>query len=256
MSEVDPFQFLILLANLAIVALPLVHLRERHPKASYLIAAGGGLRVLGVIWRWLGIEGVHFPHGMSAIAAGLIFAGIVLLLDARFPSRGYLPSTLTKNRTVDRSDLILPGFVAFFVVGGIFLSVATGSATGSAYAFSRVFDGLVVLALLAGWVYFRRTYLALHWVLQRRPEAVVWVYVQQTRVMRNGYLVNTVWSAVTALESGELLTLTTSQAEAEMIVAEIAHVCPGVALGFTDQNRAQFNKDPKSLRQGPQAPTP
>ena len=242
MSGTYPAQFLVFLSLAAIIALPLIHLRQRYPIPSYLIAAGGAVPLLGLLLRWVSLATFFLGALEISLSIGLILTGIVLILDARFPVRGYLPATLTRHRRVDRSDLIIPGFIGLFGLIGTLSMMAIGM------VFFAIINCVALLGLLAGWVIFRRKYLTLHWVLQRHPQAVVWVFVQQTRVLRNGSLVNVVWAAVTALESGEMLSLSTTQTDAELIVAEVAHVCPAASIGFSPEQRAQYRKDPSSLR--------
>lgn len=247
--------FVLFLSFAAITGFPQLLIREKYPVPSYFISGGGGLQLLLLVWRWTGFERLPIPHVVFiTLSLGAILYGILQILDLRFPTRGYLPQALTRNRTVDKSDLFLPGFIGFFAVGYGVLGVVGGMhAYGGRW--DRLASSAAIVALLVGWVWFKRRYIALHWVLQRRPEAVVWTFVQSTRVTRNGVYQGTYWSAQVGLDSGQLLGLSTTQADAEQIAAEVAHVCPHAAIGYSPDLVAQFNKDPKSVRRAPPPPT-
>lgn len=247
----DLAAFLNLAAMAAIIAVAILQLRERYPIPSYLIAGGGGAKLLTLALRMLNVPMPISSLFETALCYGLVIAGIVLILDQRFPTRGYLPATLTKHRSYDRSEMIFPIIVALGGLGGILTSSARFGSRNSLWMVTEV---LALVVLIGGWIYFRRTYFPLHWVLQRRPEAVVWVFVQQTRVTRNGVYQGTHWTTQVALDSGEMLAIGGVQSECEMMAAEIAHVCPHAALGFSDENRGRFASNPASLRKTPSPP--
>jgi hypothetical protein len=239
MGGPDLNSFILLITAAAIAAMPQIFVREKFPMPSYLISAGGGVQLLSLAWRWQKFIELRLPHTLlTTISVGLVVAGIVWLLDLRF---------LTEHRMVDRSELFLPGFIGFFVVGYLLLALFSHRSEYT-HGVEREATCVAMLLLLAGWVWFRRRYIALHWVLQRRPEAVCWVFVQSTRVTRNGVFQGTFWSTQVGLEDGQLLALSTNQQAAEQIAAEVAHVCPQAAIGYADATRAQFAKDPKSVR--------
>ena len=247
MGGLDLAQFLSFAAMAAIIAVAMLQLRERFPTPAYLIAGGAGLKLLSLVLRMF----VRPPTSSmfeTTVCYALVLAGLILILDQRFPTRGYLPATLTKHRSYDRSEMILPILVALFGVGGI---LSSGARFGGATNPRTVTEILALVLSIGGWIYFRRTYFPLHWVLQRRPEAVVWVFVQQTRVTRNGVYQGTHWTTQVALENGELLAIGGVQSDCEMMAAEIAHVCPQAALGYSDENRGRFAMNPASLRKTP-----
>lgn len=244
----DLASFLNLVAMAAIIAVAATRLRERYPIPSYLIAGGGGVRLLGLLLRMLGVRLPHSTMLETTICFGLVLAGLVLVLDQRFPTRGYLPATLTKHRSYDRSEMFLPIVVALVGIGGFFSTASRMGAQSNPWMIPEI---VALLLMIGGWIYFRRTYFPLHWVLQRRPEAVVWVFVQQTRVTRNGVYQGTHWTTQVALDSGQILAIGGPQSDCEMMAAEIAHVCPQAALGFSEENRRKFASNPESLRGTP-----
>ena len=111
---------------------------------------------------------------------------------------------------------------------------------------------LALVGVLAGSVWVEKQGPLGRWVLQRRPDQVVWSYVHQLRVVnRRTGSSTTHWSAQLGLASGVLVPLPAQgELHAQQLVAAVMERCPGVALGFSPENATRFKSAPQQMRAG------
>lgn len=103
--------------------------------------------------------------------------------------------------------------------------------TGLRYSLPlTVAEILALAAALAGSVWVVRRGDPARWVFERRPDLVTWAYVHQLRIVnRNTGSSSTHWSA-------------------QVLVASVMELTPGVAAGFSAENAARFKASPGAMR--------
>jgi hypothetical protein len=235
--------YLILAAQASIGVIALLILRERHEKPAYLLAAGGGA---GVVMWILGFVMPVYMIGpaVRAGAVGCIGAGILLLFEERFPKKHTLPGAIAKYGTTRVGDFGIEILIGFFALAFMLLSFA--GADGGPWGATRAATCFGILVLLGGSVMWRMRAKYLHWVLERTPEWVVWIYVQRVRVVNRGY---SMWSVCVGLKTGTLITQSCeSEQAAQDCAREVQALCPQALVGYDSQIASKFAHDPTLLK--------
>lgn len=107
-----------------------------------------------------------------------------------------------------------------------------------------------VALALAGSVWVEKQGGLAHWVLERRPDLVVWAYPHQLKVINRQTRTTSIhWSA----KMGVVVMLpATSEQQAQVLAASVAQHCPGITIGYSADHFARFKREPASLRSGGQ----
>lgn len=241
--------FLPMLGAAAVVMLAQTQVRGRSEKAALLLTIGGGLEAAYLLARffldhWL----LHVAAPLVQVgAAGAVAFGLMTLIDELNPKRAApLSATLVSAQVVNPSIFSRVFYGGFGVVG----ILATGSREYPLFSLTAL---LALAAVMVASVWLERQGPLGKWILERRPELVVWSYVYQLRVVnRKTGSSTTHWSAQLGLSSGSLVPLPAlGETGAQTLVAAVSLHCPGVALGFTPENSARFKASPATMRGGP-----
>lgn len=241
--------FLPLAGAAAIILLAQTQVRERSEKASLALSVGAGLEAAFLLARhffqsellWLAGPVVHVA------SAGAVAFGLITLVDELNPKRpGAMPPMLASHQEAG-PNLFLRYFLGFF---GVMAVLSTGLRGGG-----MVGAGVALLAIgatLAGSVWVERQGPLGRWVLERRPDLVVWSYVHSLRVVnRKTGSSTTHWSAQLGLASGALIPLAAmGEQQAQALVMAVMERCPGIVLGFSPENVAKFKSTPEAMRGG------
>jgi hypothetical protein len=233
--------YLVLAAQAAIGVIALLLLRERHEKPAYVLAAAGGAGIL--LWI-LGFVMPTYTIGpvVRAASVGAIGAGILLLFEERFPKKHTLPGAIAKYGASRVGDFGIEILIGFFALAFMLLSFA---GEGGPFGPTRAATCFGILVLLGGSVVWRMRAKYLHWVLERTPEWVVWIYVQRVRVVNRGY---SMWSVCVGLKTGTLITQgCESEQAAQDCAREVQNLCPQARVGYDAQIASQFAHDPMLL---------
>ena len=181
-----------------------------------------------------------------ASAGGVAF-GLITLVDELNPKRpGAMPPMLASHKEAE-PNLFLRYFLGFF---GLMAVLGAGLNGGG-----MIRAGVSLLAIgatLAGSVWVERQGPLGRWVLERRPDLVVWSYVHSLRVVnRNTGSSTTHWSAQVGLSTGTLVPLPAmGEQQAQALVMAVMERCPGIVLGFSPENVAKFKSTPEAMRGG------
>lgn len=248
-GPLNPLTFIQVVSFLAIVGAPLALLREKWPKETNLIAAGGAIMVAKMVMLFTLPNDIYWNIPWDVFVAatfGLVFYGLIQICDQAFEIKGRLPPLLSMVKTFDRGAFIGPGIVG--ALGVLYAAAGFFGGRSMGHMMFGVSGGLGVAALCVAWGYSKLKYQPMTWVLERRPEAVCWIYVLQTKHYRNGVYQGTTWTTIAALDNRESVTRSSTQQECEALAAQLAMVCPRAALGYSDATRAQYDKDPTSVR--------
>ncbi|MEW5740630.1 MAG: hypothetical protein AB1938_17005 [Myxococcota bacterium] len=248
-----------------VVALAQLKVRERAQTAALFLSAGAGLEVVWSLAQRFVLRRGAVASGdeldlplswtlgplMHAAAVGCVVWGLVQLADALFPrgQRG-LPALL-RSVPEESPNKFLLGFVGFFALAGIFSSM------GRAMPVALAGGALAVVAVLVGSFFLQKHGGSVAmWVLERRPDLVVWVYVHQLKVInRQTGMTSVHWSTKLGLSNGVLVTMPGFGADqSQTFAAGVAEHCPGITVGFSPENAARFNSQPASMRGGARAP--
>lgn len=242
------FRFLPLLGAAGIVLLAQTQIRERSERAALAMSVGGGLEVAHLLAG-------YFFHGdalwmigplLRVASVGGVVYGLIIFADELNPKRPQpLPASLAQKAGVPSiAQPVILGVVAALGVLG------TSRGFGSPLF---ILTALVAIAgAVAGAVWVDRQGPLAQWILERRPELVAWSYVHQLKVINRQTGSSSVhWSAYLGLSTGAKIVMSAhSEQHAQGLVAGVMERCPGVVLGFTDQNAARFKSSPESMRAG------
>lgn len=239
--------FLPLLGAAAIMVLAQTQIKERSEQAALALTIGAGLEVAYLLGRqFYGGELLWFAAPLVHVgAAGGVAYGLITLIEAVNPRRpAPLPAALATLKDPEVS-IALRVIFGVFALMGVF---ATGryNLLGSAAAL------VAIAGALAGTVWVERQGPLARWILERRPELVVWSYVHQLKVVNRQTGSTTVhWSAQLGLASGARIPLPAlGEQHAQTLVAGVMERCPGVVLGFSPENAARFKASPEAMRGG------
>lgn len=243
------FHFLPLAGAALIILLAQTRVRERSEKASLALSVGAGLEAAFLLARFffqseLLRAAVPLVHLASV---GAVAFGLITLVDELNPKRpGALPPVLASHKEAE-PNLFLRYFLGFF---GLMAVVGAGLSGGD--LFRAAISWVAIGATLAGSVWVERQGPLGRWVLERRPDLVVWSYVHSLRVVnRQTGSSTTHWSAQVGLASGALVPLAAmGEQQAQALVVAVMERCPGVVLGFSPENVAKFKSTPEAMRGG------
>lgn len=237
-----------MLGALAVVALGQLKVKPRSDEAALGFMVGGGVEAAyrlitlfvdaEVLW-WLA------PVVHVAAVGGVVF-GLVKLVDAVNPRHpGQLPPALG-SMMVASPDLLVRGLLGFFGLAAIGMSF---SVLPGPFLLASVVG---VAMALAGSVWVEKQGGLAHWVLERRPDLVVWAYPHRLTIThRQTRATSTHWSARVGLATGVVVTLpATSEQQAQVLAASVAQHCPGITVGYSADHFARFKREPASLRSG------
>jgi hypothetical protein len=232
----------------AIIFFAQTQAKERSEQGALALTVGAGLEAAYLIGRqfvpqellWVFSPLVHVG------AAGAVVYGLILLIDAMNPKRPAPLSGPLAAHQEEGPSVFLHGFWGVFAILGVLGTGALYSPAGAAIS------SLAVAGALVGSVWVGRQGPLGRWVLERRPELVVWSYVHQLRVVNRQTGSSSVhWSAQVALSTGSVIQLpATSEQHAQTLVAAVFERCPGVVLGFSPENAARFKATPEAMRAG------
>lgn len=235
-----------MLVALGVVAFAQLRVKPRSSTAALGMTMGGGVKVAYLLATrfvpvpFLGMLGPVF-HVVSV--GGVVF-GLLRFADELNPRReGQLPPTLA-SMMVASPNLPLRGVLGFFGVAAVGTSLV-GTPPLLLLA-SVVAIGLV----LAGSWWIERQGGRGHWVLERRPDLVVWAYPHRLQIRNaTGATTSVRWSAHMGLATGVVVKLPAeSEQAAQALVASVAQHCPGITLGHSPEHLAHFKREPASLR--------
>jgi hypothetical protein len=232
-------------AATAIGVVAFIFVKPKHPKVALWFFIGAGIYVLHALLR----ETAHI-HGLNTqfvsplvlpLSIAFVVYGIFELIDAQHPTRGItLPAVVQEYRSVDMFMHVPEIFAGFFPVAFAALEVARGN-------LYSVVTILAVGVVLVGSAMVRRRNSVLCFVLERVPENVVWVYVQQVLVVNRG---TRHWSVCVGLSTGGFIVQPTKgEAAAKELLTGVASVCPAATFGYDGTKAAQFRQNPASMRQ-------
>lgn len=87
--------------------------------------------------------------------------------------------------------------------------------------------------------------------LRDRPDDVVWLYIQDIKVMVSGVDAPVRDCNVTAkLADGSTVAITVHKSKADPLMAALTALAPGAVVGFSDELEARFKANPRSVAQG------
>ena len=240
----------------ALVAVSQLFVRERSADAANRLAVAGGLVALQAVTRFvhLGPLGAAGPL-LSVGAVGCAVWALFILGDTLHPKlEGQkLPHSVAALRNNGEGSgiggrIVFAVFavIAVLAAGGFYDGAGPGKAAGAL---------AVVIAILGGHLLHQRGSWAA-WVLERRPEWVVWIYPSKLTVISQRYGTRTVyWRAILGTQSGLRLMLPSSSEQgAAQLAAEVATLCPGASLGHTPELEGRFASNPESMRRGSATP--
>lgn len=240
--------FLPLLGVAGVIVLAQTQVRERSEKAALGLTIGAGLEAAYLLagyfvqseWLW-----AVAPLVQVSAAAGVAY-GLITLVDELNPKLpAPLPAVLASHKQAG-PNLFLRYFFGFFGLVGVLSSGLRGG------ALAPLTSLLAIGATLAGSVWVEKQGPLGRWLLERRPDLVVWSYVHQlTVVNRKTGSRTTHWSAQLGLSSGVKVALPTlGELAAQQLVGGVTERCPGVVLGFSPENAQRFAKSPEAMRAG------
>lgn len=234
------------LAALGVVAFAQLQVKPRSGEAALGMTVGGGVEAAYLLATrfvqvpFLGTLGPVF-HVVSV--GGVVF-GLLRLADELNPRRGgQLPPALS-SMMVASPNLFLKGFLGFFGV------LAVGTSLGGAPPVLLLAPVVAIALALAGSWWIERQGGVGHWVLERRPDLVVWAYPHRLQIRNRQTGATSVhWSARMGLATGVVVTLpAVSEQAAQGLAASVAQHCPGITLGYSAEHFARFKREPASLR--------
>lgn len=241
-----------LLGAAALVAVSQLFVRERSADAANRLAVAGGLVAVTGLTRWIPLGPLGGAGPLLTVgAAGCAVWALFLLGDALHPKlEGQkLPHAVAALRNNGEGSSI--GGRIFFAVFAVIACVAAGGYYEGAGATKAACALGVVIAILGGHLLHQRGSWAA-WVLERRPEWVVWIYPSKLTVVSQRYGTRTVyWRAIVGVQNGLRLMLPASTEQgAAQLAAEVATLCPGASLGHTPELEGRFATSPESMRRG------
>lgn len=240
------FSLLPLLGAAAIVVLAQTQVKERSNQAALALTIGGGLEAGFLLLRQFVHHELLWLAGplVSVGAAGAVAFGLLTLVDELNPKRAQpLPHALATH--APPAPNIVPQVM--FGIFGVLGMLGTGMRNSLPLTVSEI---VALAAALAGSVWVVRRGDPAKWVFERRPDLVTWAYVHQLRIVnRNTGSSSTHWSAQVGLATGEKVALAASSEQiAQVLVASVMELTPGVAAGFTAENAARFKASPGAMR--------
>lgn len=226
-----------LLGAAAIVAVAQTKVRERSERAAMAMTLGGGVEIaFSLVHVFVRHEllWVVSPVAQVAAVGGVVF-GLFTLLDELNPRSARALPPLLVPTTPYKPNLFQRGF--FGVFG------AMGLMAGGLYSPLGLLGGLAALAaVLYGslWVDGQGPFHT--WVLQRRPDLVLWGYVHQLRVVnRRSGSTSVHWTAQLGLSTGTVISIpATGEEQARQLVAAVLEIKPGILLGYSPENLSRF----------------
>jgi hypothetical protein len=240
----------------AVAAVAVTKLRETHEQASLFIAGGaGGFALFAVARRFLEgrVPGELFwvLNGPVFVASvGAVVFGFLKVFDAANPKTGRPLPPLLSAMPPHKPNLFLRGFFGFFGAMGILSNMGRFSEGPAIFV---VGGGLVSLVAVLAGSYFIDKLGAPHvWVLERRPDLIVWCYTHQLTVVNRKTGSRTVhWSAQLGLQTGMLVGIpASSQENAQLIAAGVVELRPGILVGYTTDTLAKFKAMTKAPVEG------
>ncbi|MDP1829376.1 MAG: hypothetical protein Q8L48_39285 [Archangium sp.] len=240
-------RFLPLAGAAAIILLAQTQVRERSEKASLALSIGAGLEAAFLLARYFIQSELLWAAGplVQVASVGAVVFGLITLVDELNPKRpGAMPPLLAGHKEA-APNLFLRYFFGFF---GLVAVLSTGLRGGG--MIGAAVSLVAIGATLAGSVWVERQGPLGRWVLERRPELVVWSYVHSLRVVnRKTGSSTTHWSAQLGLSTGALVPLPAmGEQQAQALVMAVMERCPGVVLGFSPENVAKFKSTPEAMR--------
>jgi len=236
------------LAALAVVVVAQTQVRERSARAALFLTLGGAAEAgFAVALHFVGhLVGPLFWLGpvIQVGATGAVCYGLVTLRDELNPPVGtVLPPAIARLKDLKPN-------VAGQVFLGVFGLMALGASLNLAPPPELALSAIAVAAALWGSAWLARRSGHAAWVLERRPDLVVWSFVHHLTVVNRRYGTrNTYWSARLGLKSRVFVALpAASETEAQQLAASAAQLCPGVSLGYSPEQQSRFKTDPASLR--------
>jgi hypothetical protein len=239
------------LGAVAVVVLAQTQVRERSEQAALALTIGGGVEIAYLLVRHFASFGLLWDLAplVRVGSVGAICFGLILLINELNPKLpGAMPAALAALPAV-QPNMFQRVFWGGFGALAIF---ATSLRISPVLALMAVVG---IAATMFGSVWVERQGPLGRWILERRPELVMWSYVHQLRVVnRKTGSTSVHWSAQLGLASGALVPIPANgEAHAQTLVAGVRERCPGVALGFSNENLTRFNASPQTMRGG--APT-
>lgn len=249
--------FLPLAGAAAVAFVAMTKLRERDEQAAVFIAAGaGGFVLFALVRRFL--EGTLPPtlfwvasQPVFVASVGAVVFGFMKLFETVNPRHGRPLPPMLNSATNYKPNLFLRGFFGVFGVMGILASM--GRMGEGADGILIAGGGIAALVAVLVGSYFIDKQGAPHlWVLERRPDLIVWCYTHQLTVVNRKTGSRTVhWSAQMGLQTGMLVGIpANSQLDAQTIAAGVHELKPGIMLGYSPENLAKFQLMSKAPVQG------
>lgn len=238
--------FLPLLGAAAVIVLAQTQVKDRSERASLFLSAGAGVEILFTLARHFWAHELLWMAGplVHAGALGAVTYGLMILVDELNPKLGgLLPGALATHKEAAPNTFQRYFFGAFGVLGIL----------GTGLQHSLPLAGASLLALggvLWGSLWLERQGPLGKWVLERRPDQVVWSYVYQLKVVnRQTGSTSVHWSAQVGLSTGALVPLPADgELHAQHLVAAVRERCPQALLGFSAENAARFKSTPQAMR--------
>jgi hypothetical protein len=245
------FPYLVTLAGAALILVAQRFVAERSSGAAARLSIAGGL-VAGYEFaqRFASFEGLFSLSPLVWIgAAGTAAWGLLILVDELNPVRAAtLPPALSGRRNVSQGVPVGPRLlVGFLALGAIAMSIR------AAPPFLLMAAAGAVVTTIAGSLWLARRGNPGIWVIERRPELVVWIYPSKTTVVRRGFgTLGVYWSAMVGLSTGTRASVPAGgESAAASLVTDIAQVCPRATVGYSGELDAKFRMSPDALRRAP-----
>lgn len=240
--------FLPMLGAAGVIVLAQLQVKEHSEQAALALTIGGGLEAAYLLARYFLTSEYLWAAGplVQVGAAGAVAFGLITLVDELNPKQpSPLPATLENHQQAGPN---IPLRVMFGVFGSMAV-LASAMRMGPVLSISGL---LAIAGALVGSVWVEKQGPLGRWVLQRRPDLVVWSYVHQLRVVnRKTGSSTTHWSAQLGLASGTLVPIPAlTEQHAQSLVAAVMERCPGIALGFSAENSTRFKSSPPAMRAG------
>lgn len=240
-----------LLGALAVAGVAMTKVREKDEQAAFLMAGGAGAYVLFALVRQF--AGGVLPADLLwlvnpfvlVVSVGLVVFGLMRLLDTQNPKRTQPLPPMLATLPPYKPNLFIRGFFGFFGAMGIL----SGGLRGEGAMLLFAVMSLVALgAVLAGSYLVDQQGPPYKWVLERRPELIIWTYVHSLTVVNRRYGTRTVtWSAQLGLQSGAVVGIPAAgESAAQQLCASVSMMRPGILIGYSPENLSKFKAQAKA----------
>jgi len=235
--------FIPVLGAAAVILAAQLKVRERSDRAAMLMSVGPGVYVLVMLVRQFVQSELLWALApvVTVGAIGSVVYGLFVLMEALHPRHGRpLPPLLAAGGPPHKPNLFIRGFFGFFGVMAIFAGF--GRMGGGSGMVGVVLGVAALLGTLYGSWWVDKQGPAHRWVLEHKPELIIWTYVHQLTVVNRRYGTRTVhWSAQLGLSTGEKVGIPASGEQgAQALVGSVLQLRPGIIAGYSPENVARF----------------